>query len=839
MSTLDLKLLGTFQVTRDGQPVTKFRSANVRGLLVYLALRGGHPNSFGRPAERDRLATLFWPEEPEGVAKTNLRQGLYHLRNALKDKTADPSFFVIDRLTVMLNPAANVRVDVAAFSQAIGQDDLDSAASLFGGELLPGFVCDSPDFESWLRHERDKHNRAALDVLSQLTERALGQQDFPSAKTYAQRQLKLEPWREMAHAQLMQALALSGEREAAIAQFEQLEEILASELGLSPQQETFDLIRQIEQNELTRATVSMITPTVPFQAPAVPDYLVGRGADLAGLETQLAGESGNETVALVGMGGIGKTTLAAATARRLQDKFPDGVLWGNALLSSAENILEVWAQAYGYDFSHISDLESLATAVRGILESKKVLIVLDNVTEQTMLKPLLQTGSECAMLITTRSRDAAAAVGAHIVPVQELSAQNSVTLIGKILERRDLAERPEDEAAARQIGNLLEHLPLAVEITAQLLKARPRMTLQRMVERLHDAQQRLGLKISNKAVRSSFELSWEFLPAELRTLFSTIGVFEGRSFTLDALESICDTDPFDTEDDLYSLVSRSLMQLDGEDRYKQHPLLADFAAEKLAAERKTPLLTRLIRFYLAYARQNGLHFEALRPEWDNLLAMARSMSDLGDGASLLALTDALHGSWFRYGRYSDANAIYEMAERAAKASGSEERLLQMLLRWSEIGLEQSQYDPVWARLEQALPIAYKLEDDSAVGQVRYLQGYVLFDQGEYANAERVITESISLFEEGGKLLNLAKATDLLGWVYFEGDDSIDRAKNMALESLSQFSQVENSAEEISPLRLLSIISHHQNNYVEAKKFAKKAFDLAENMQSTGEITASL
>ncbi|MFK7802380.1 MAG: NB-ARC domain-containing protein [Anaerolineae bacterium] len=836
MTTLDLTFLGTFQVIRDGHPVTKFRSANVRGLLVYLALRGN------RPAERDRLATLFWPEEPEGVAKTNVRQIIYHLRQALDDKTAETSFFVVDRRTVMLNPAAAVQVDVTRFMQAVEQGDLEAAGILYSGELLPGFLCDSPDFEGWLRHERDKHNRIALDVLSQLAERHLGKSDFAAAKSSALKQLSIEPWREMAHFQLMQAMALSGEREAAIAQFEQLEEILDTEMGISPQQETFDLIRQIENNELGGSlTRTTFEPATPYQAPAVPDYLVGREANLAMLEQLFTGDEPSaerkETVALVGMGGIGKTTLAAATARKLQEKFPDGILWGNALLSSAENILEVWAQAFGYDFSGISDLESLATAVRGILAEKKILIVLDNVTEQTNLKPLLQPGGNCATLLTTRSRDAAAAVGAHIVPVEELSEQNSVSLIGKILDRPDLSDQPEEEQAARQIGHLLEHLPLAVEITAQLLKARPRLTLSRMVERLQDSQQRRGLKISNKAVRASFELSWEFLTPELQTLFANIGVFEGRSFTFDALQAVCDTDRFDTEDDLYSLVSRSLVQLDGEDRYKQHPLLADFAAEKLQATGNTSVLTRLIDFYLGYSKANALNFEALQPEWDNLLAMAHSVSELGDGEKLLELTDVLHESWFRYGRYADANEIYALAETAAKKLGSQEQLVKTLIRWSEMGLEQSDYDRVWSRLETALPIAYQLEDDSAVGQVKYLQGYVLFDQGEYAKAADAVKQSIQLFESQEDMFNLAKGQDLLGWIFYEADEDIEKAYNAAGKALTFFQQAGEVTEKISTLRLLATIAFQRKAFDDAEKLAKQALVDAKNANSLSEEVA--
>ncbi|MFT5196612.1 MAG: DNA-binding SARP family transcriptional activator [Candidatus Promineifilaceae bacterium] len=862
MTSLDLTFLGTFKVTAGGEPVTKFRSDNVRGLLVYLALRGN------RPAERDRLATLFWPEESEQIAKRNLRQSIYHLRDSLGDKEASPPYLVVDRRTVALNPQAGVTCDVYRFLEALGhpsaghpnaghpnaERDLEAAGALFVGELLPSFECDSPDFETWLRHEREKLNRTALEALGQLADVKLAQVDFSAAKSAALKQLSLEPWREMAHFQLMQALALSGEREAAIAQFDRLEQLLDAELGVSPHQETFDLVRQIENNELggglvqsaVQATAQPADVKVPFQAPAVPDYLVGRETEIDEISQLLTGGSDNdrkEIVGLVGMGGIGKTTLAAAVARSLKGQFADGVLWGNTLLSSAENILEVWAQGFGYDFSHISDLESLAIAVRGVLADKKVLIVLDNVTDGLAIDPFLQQGTGCAMLLTTRSQDAAVACGGHIFPVHELSAEGSFALMAQVMAPADISTNADDVAAAKQICTQLEHLPLAVEITAQLLKARPRLTLSGMVERLKSSQQRRGLKISSKAVRASFELSWEFLPPDLRQLFSLIGLFEGRSFSVEALQAIVDSDPFDTEDDLYSLVSRSLVKLDGEDRYKQHPLLADFAAEMVNGEAKEPAQIKLFDYFLDFSKANALNFERLQPEWDNLLAMAHAVSDLGDGEKLLDLTDVLHESWFRYGRYADANEIYALAETAAKQlsseEGSDERLVQTLIRWSEMGLEQSNYDAVWARLEAALPIAYQLEDDSAVGQVKYLQGYILFDQGEYEAAEKAVEGSIQLFEGQDDLLSLAKAKDLLGWIYFEADEKVDRAINMVKESLNLFNQLEGASEKVSSLRLHSIISFHQKSFIQAEEYAQNAFSLAQKTNSLGEEVASI
>ena len=348
-------------------------------------------------------------------------------------------------------------------------------------------------------------------------------------------------------------------------------------------------------------------------------------------------------------------------------------------------------------------------------------------------------------------------------------------------------------------------------------------------------------KISNKAVRASFELSWEYLAPELQRLFAHIGIFEGRSFTLEGLQAVVQSDRFDTEDDLYSLVSRSLVQLDGEDRYRQHPLLADFAVEKLA--KPGPVFEKLVDYSLAYAEKNRLNLEALQPEWGNLLAVIERLPffmEGGDGwEQILAFADALHDSWFRFGRFSDAQAAYRLAEEGAKALGSDKRLAETLLRWAEVGLEQSDYDNVWQRLETALPIYYQLEDDTGIAKVKYLQGYVLFDQGEYEKAEQLVLASKELFENKDDLLNLAKANDLLGWIYFNIDDLSSRAKRIANHAISIFDQIEPSSEKISTLRLHAIIAYQDKAIDQAKLYAEDALKLSRSMSNPPEEMASL
>ncbi len=304
MAHLSLTFLGSFQATLGGRPLTAFRSARVQGLLIYLALTNQQPQA------REVLAALFWPDEPEAVAKQNLRQSLYQLRQVLCDADAQDPYLLVTRSTVQFNAAGDHSLDVTAFLAYLENDQLEPAVTLFRGELLPGFTCDSLPFEEWLRTERERLHRLALDALFELTTHSLVRADYQTAQSLARQQLALEPWREEAHRQLMQALALVSERSAALAQYETCRAVLAEELGLEPSAETETLAARIRDQQLEGKARPEPDRSLERRRLTVP--FVGRNREYEALVKayRRAGSDGLQVVTLLGEAGIGKTRLA-------------------------------------------------------------------------------------------------------------------------------------------------------------------------------------------------------------------------------------------------------------------------------------------------------------------------------------------------------------------------------------------------------------------------------------------------------------------------------------------------------------------------------------------------
>ena len=326
---LSLTFLGSFQATLAGDAITSFRSSKVQGLLAYLAV------TCPLLHDREVLATLFWPNESQTVAKKNLRQSLYQLRQLIDGGRGGPeSHLLATRSTAQFNAASDYTLDVAEFLGFLESGQLERSIDAYRGELLPGFACESQAYEDWLRRERERLQGLALGAMYRLAADSLAKADYARAQGWARKQLALEPWREEAHRQLIQALALLGERSAAMAQYERCRAVLDEELGVQPSSDTEALIAKIRrQNVGQRRGPEQGRLSQRRQLEMV---FVGRSSEHGTLVRayERAGVDGPQVVALVGEAGIGKTRLAEQFAMWASAQGAD-ILRGRAFQTSS------------------------------------------------------------------------------------------------------------------------------------------------------------------------------------------------------------------------------------------------------------------------------------------------------------------------------------------------------------------------------------------------------------------------------------------------------------------------------------------------------------------------
>jgi len=329
MAHLSLSLLGPFQATLNGQPITGFEANKVRALLAYLAVEahrhpGGHP--------RQVLAGLLWPEKPERAALANLRNALANLRTAVGDREATPAFLQITRETIGFNRASDHWLDVTAFRALVETTEagrprhhrLEEAVALYRGDFLAGFfVRDNPQFEDWVVLLRERLHWQALKALGALAAYHEGRGAYAEAIACARRQVALEPWQEGAHRRWMRALALSGHRAMALVQYATCCQVLADELGVEPEPATTALYEQIREGKLVapRPALARVAAQEPHPdagvGPSLPRLAASvqpaGGAVALPVDASLGGERRTVTVLRAGVQGSAELLARVGT----------------------------------------------------------------------------------------------------------------------------------------------------------------------------------------------------------------------------------------------------------------------------------------------------------------------------------------------------------------------------------------------------------------------------------------------------------------------------------------------------------------------------------------------
>ncbi|HEX6686830.1 MAG TPA: tetratricopeptide repeat protein [Candidatus Limnocylindrales bacterium] len=484
-------------------------------------------------------------------------------------------------------------------------------------------------------------------------------------------------------------------------------------------------------------------------------------ADFTGRETEAAlveellRTSG--AVAIDGMAGVGKTSLAVYVAHRLTPSFPDGGLYldlrgftpGQEPLEPSA-ALERLLSALGVAHPP-ADTTERASLWRSELSRRRALVVLDNAVDAEHVRPLLPGAGKSALLVTSRNR--LVDLG-ELPPVslEPLSNEDAVSLFGRA-SGVDLTDAQAVNQVLRQCGGL----PLALRMAGARLRHRPGWTIAVLAERLRDSAGRFD---------SVFGMSLHQLDTVQRRTFRLLGVLPGVDFDAPVARALTDMTPERVNAVLEELVDAHLVQEPSPGRYRLHDLIRRYAAD-LAAEEEPQAdaaVHRVLNHYLAQATaQDADWFDLEHP---NLIACFDTAVRLGADEVVADLPQTMRAWYFRRRGTDDQVRMLEAAAAAAHRLGRHRQRASLL---SDLGFARA----AAGRLAEALA-AYEqaaeqsgqsgLDDDDLAGALALRTGFVRRDLGDLEAARAQFRLAQGLFEKAQNSGGQAQALAFDGWV---------------------------------------------------------------------------
>ena len=537
-------------------------------------------------------------------------------------------------------------------------------------------------------------------------------------------------------------------------------------------------------------TPSLPTPTTPF---------IGRQTELA----QIVDRLGNgRLLTLLGPGGMGKTRLAIEAARQVQATFADGVVFVNlTAVSDPALIPDTIAHALNLSLPGAADKH-----LPRVLRQRQMLIVLDNCEQLgdglEWLSTLLAAAPNITLLATSRERLQLAEEWVFSVAgldaARELFGQTAVRV------KPDFDVQAE-ETAVRHICQLVENLPLAVELAASWT---PFLTCDQIAEQIQTGLDILATTVRNiparhRSMQAVFDASWQLLTEAERDALMRLSVFRGGWRVAEAT-AVAKATLFL----LRGLVEKSLVRVGKNGRFHIHELTRQYAAAHLqaaGAEKETRQQHANIFFALAErfeqtqpTPEGPALFQQVQQEFRNIEAALQWLLDSEQSSQALQLAGNLGLFWFGGGHRQEGVRWLETILARSDQADSIARCAALLTMASLLPLVGREQDAA-AYMAQLKPMAYRLEDPYLLARVLFTVSLYLGDREE---AKRTLEEALPLFD----LIQDERKGDIVVFYGFYGD---------LLRETGQYADAKASYQKAEEVRLrygFSMADNHTGNF---------------------------
>lgn len=492
------------------------------------------------------------------------------------------------------------------------------------------------------------------------------------------------------------------------------------------------------------------------ELPARLTSFVGRDETVASI-ARLTEEA--RLLTLTGPGGTGKTSLAIEVARAIEPRFADG-----AYLVQAAEVTDPDALR-GAVAHRLGLLDGPARAARDALvpylAERSVVLVLDNLEHlleaATAVGELVRASPGSRLIVTSRAPLHLA--GEHEFPVAPLGDDAVRLFVDRARSVRPTWDPAPDEPVVREICDLVDALPLGIELAAARMGLLPPVVIRdRLAARLPlPGPGPRDVPTRQRTLEGTVAWSYELLSPDHQALLCALAVFEG-GFDLGQVDAVAGPGGggADRLDDLLALADQSLIQPApaalGRIRFRLLRTIGSFALHRLTAEGLEPATRRrhaeaciaLVEDALPHlgTSRHATWVDRVTPDQANLRAALRWAIATGEGELALRLTGALWRFWHAWGLVDEGRVL---AERALAMPGAP--TTGAVRAWAEAAagnLAYWQADSAMAgdHYQRQIELGAAAGDLAVVADGWFNLGHVLFLEGDDERGQRAFQEEV-------------------------------------------------------------------------------------------------
>jgi len=575
--------------------------------------------------------------------------------------------------------------------------------------------------------------------------------------------------------------------------------------------------------------------------PAERDAFVGRQADLQAMWR--ASQAGARLLTVVGPGGAGKTRLALRHGWTWLGEHPGGV-WFCDLSQARGPDGIVHAVAQGLDLP-LGSGDPVAQVGTALAARGPCLLILDNFEQvrehaAATLGLWLDQAPSARALVT--SRELLGLPGEVAVPLAPLPDDEAVALF---LQRAQAAaavglDQPDEQQSVQRLVQLLDGLPLAIELAAARVRIMPpSQLLQRMGERFRLLVSSGGGRPSRQAtLRATLDWSWSLLAEPERAALAQWSVFEG-GFTLAAAEAVLDlsacgdTTPW-ALDLLQALVDQSLLRRVGEQRFDMLVSVHAYAAEQLRREGAFPgsgpagvaaAQQRHGRYFAGLSEREAVAGRCV--ELDNLSAACLRAAALQDGPGAVRLLELAWEALRLRGPFSHGLELAQLVASCTGQLGASERARVAAVQGSAL-LAAGRLTNAAAALQSGLALAVQSGDVRTEGRLCCSLAQQQIEAGQSEDADIRLRRAQQIAAELSDAAMASWAlTELGALAQAKGD--LSAARDHFEQALVGAVAAEDDHREAGLLSNLGVLAHSTGRLNEARSLYERSLALTERL----------